>query len=134
MKAAVIVVCASVLLLAGCGGCNRWTDAPYITPPLLTNEEPRAQFFIRFSAADNTEQQIIDLIASQCAGRFSSARLYDQGYGYGTVPHPHQAQVVCGDPPPETPTYRGQEVDSGRLIDLSRRSLKTVSEAPMCER
>lgn len=105
-----------VLLLGGCG-CDCGEGGPYIFSPAGPSLVGARSFAIRYSDWRNDPEEIRALIAGQCGPSFTTARMFVQPY-QGTLLHPQQAAVVCGDPGVPAPAYPGQEIDPGTLIRL----------------
>ncbi len=108
---------AAALGLAGCAcptGCG-----PYISSPTGTLLTPQVTTFtVRYNPVfQDFERDVVPVIAAQCGDAVTTARIIDEPIG-GTVLHPAELVIGCGDPPPRPPRYRGEVVEPGDLIRL----------------
>lgn len=94
-----------------------WTAAPYILPTPVYGEPLAQSFRVRYSEFRNTDEELRELIAAQCAPGTKVARVWPTRYA-GSVLHPHEVQVSCGYAPDPVPIHRGMETPETRLIDL----------------
>ncbi len=115
-----VLAVMAALALAGCnGGIDTDDRAPYLWPaPDYGVPWTARSFTLRYNESDNTLEQIRALIAERCGPGFRAARIFSQRWT-GPVLHPHALKVVCGDPPPPRPEFRGQAVQIGSLISLT---------------
>ncbi|MEI6559585.1 MAG: hypothetical protein WCO00_14375 [Rhodospirillaceae bacterium] len=111
----------AVLMLAGCnGGIDTDDRGPYLWPtPDYGVPWTARQFSLRYNERSNTLEQLRALIAERCGPDFAFARVFPQRWT-GPVLHPHTLRVVCGDAPPPRPEFRGQAVEAGSLLSLTR--------------
>jgi len=105
------------LLLAGCAPDSTTTTA-YLWPTPFSADPPPRSFAVRYSDFANDPAELKALIAKQCGPETLTARVFDHRHS-GTLFHPHQMDVVCGDPPPRTTDRLFVKVDQGELIRLT---------------
>ena len=111
----------AALALAGCnGGIDTDDRGPYLWPtPDYGVPWTARSFTVRYNERSNSLEQIRALIAERCGPDFTTARVFPQRWT-GPVLHPHSLKVVCGDPTPRQPEFRGQTIEAGILLSLNR--------------
>jgi len=101
-------------------GCSALPDSPpYVHPPTRYGEPKATRFAVRYSELRHDPSAVLAVIAEQCGPEFLTARLFERSYR-GTVLHPQEMRVICGDPPVPVPRFAGQTVDEGTLVELRR--------------
>ncbi len=114
---AALVAGLALAALAGCSTCPSGCG-PYISSPTGSALTPAVTGFnVRYNPLFEDFDEVKAVIAAQCGPNVSTARIVDRPVG-GTVLHPAELTIVCGDPPPRAPRYRGEVVDPGELIQL----------------
>ena len=114
-----VLAVMAALALAGCNaGFDGDDRGPYLwpTPDYGVPWTARA-FTLRYNERSNSLEQIRALIAERCGPDFASARVYPHRWT-GTALHPHALRVVCGEPPPPQPAFRGQAIEASALLSL----------------
>lgn len=114
---------ALAITLAGCSTCPSGCG-PYVVPSAAgTSVAGRGApaiattFNVRYNPWFEDFDAVRAVIAERCGPSFDTARIVDRPVG-GTVLHPTELTIACGDPPPRAPRYRGEVVDPGELIQL----------------
>lgn len=117
-RVSLLIRAAGPLLLLVAAGCGESGNAaPYLWPQPFYGDRPPQQFVVRYSDWRNDPEQLRQLIADTCGGSVATARVFERPYR-GTLLHPQELAVTCGDPPPPTPAFRDQPVDPGYLMRL----------------
>ncbi len=107
---------AAVLGLTGSGCVGDHTPYVWPTPPYGVPETAKV-FKVRTNPWQDTPEQIRDVIARQCGPDYDTARIFPHP-ATGTLLHPDQLTVVCGNPPAPEPEFRGQRVNDNYLLSL----------------
>ena len=104
-----------LLTVAGCG-CDT-TSLPYIWPQPVYGEAPPVSFLVRYSEMYNSDEDVRATIAETCGPQTEVARMFASD-NRGPLLHPQQSLVICGPAAEPKASFRGQEIDPGRLISL----------------
>ena len=124
-----LVATVMTITVSACGGCDPGRG-PYLWPePGDVVPWTATEFTIRVSDWWNTEDEIRSALARNCGPKFTSARVYETR-DVGSAMHPNALRVQCGAPPPPKPTFRGQEVDPGMVIEFTA----PTAPCPSCNR
>ena len=118
---AAMAMAAAMAVLAGCnGGFDPDDSTPYLWPtPAYGVPWTAREFTVRYNEGSNTLEQVRALIAERCGPTFKAARVWPQRWT-STALHPHSLKVMCGNPTPRRPEFRGQTVEAGTLLSLDR--------------